>query len=175
MRRKLLVLPVAGAVAVGAVVLTVVLQGAAQAAPSAPAPAAVKVGTAKVLPLAAAQKAANAALQSCAKKGFPVAVAIVDRDGVLITQIRADGATGATIDASKGKAVAAAGFQSPTSALQEAAKTQPGFVTVPGFVILPGGLPIQGGGTVVAGIGVGGAPSGLIDEACATAGIQAIS
>ncbi|HEV7654618.1 MAG TPA: heme-binding protein [Mycobacteriales bacterium] len=46
---------------------------------------------------------------------------------------------------------------------------------MPGFVILPGGLPIQGGGTVVAGIGVSGAPSGDIDATCVTTGIQAIS
>ena len=44
---------------------------------------------------------------------------------------------------------AAAGFQSPTSGLQEAAKTQPGFISLPGFVILPGGEPITIGGQLV--------------------------
>jgi uncharacterized protein GlcG (DUF336 family) len=127
------------------------------------------------LTLAAARKASDTAISSCLAKGYRVAVAVVDRDGVLITQQRADGATGATVQVSLGKAVAAAGFQSPTAGLQEAAKTNPGFINIQGFNILPGGLPVALGGSVVAGLGVSGAPSGDIDAACGTAGIKAIS
>ena len=61
---------------------------------------------------------------------------------------------------------AAVGFRSPTSGLQEAARTAPGFATVPGFVILPGGQPISAGEDLVGGIGLRGAPSGEIDDAC---------
>lgn len=73
------------------------------------------------------------------------------------------------------KAVAAVGFQSPTSALQDYAKTHPGFVYIQGFSILPGGLPVSGGGSVVAGIGVSGSPTGEIDASCAADGINAVS
>lgn len=38
-------------------------------------------------------------------------------------------------------------------------------------VILPGGLPISGDGSLIAGIGESGAPTGYIDRDCATAGI----
>ena len=42
------------------------------------------------------------------------------------------------------------------------------------LVIQGGGLPIRIGGALVGGIGVGGAPSGDIDENCARAGLDEI-
>ena len=75
----------------------------------------------------------------------------------------------------RGKARAAAGFQSPTAALNEAAKTNPGLISLPDFVILPGGEPIMVGKTLVGGVGVSGAPSGDIDDMCAQAGLAAIA
>ena len=39
------------------------------------------------------------------------------------------------------------------------------------ILILGGGLPIELEGEVVGGIGVGGAPGGHLDEACAAAGL----
>jgi len=88
----------------------------------------------QVLSMAAAQQLANVAQQDCATRGFAVTVAVVDRDGVDIVVQRADGATGATVDVARGKAHAAAGFQSPTAALQDAAKTNPGLISLPNFV-----------------------------------------
>jgi uncharacterized protein GlcG (DUF336 family) len=132
-------------------------------------------GTSHFLTLAAAQRVADAALANCQSRGFAVTVTILDRDGVTIVQERGDGATGATVNVSQEKAYAAVGFQSPTSALQQAATTQPGFVAIPGFSILPGGLPITQGGTVVAGIGVSGTPSGDTDAACAQVGIDQLN
>ena len=96
----------------------------------------------------------------------------MNRDGAVIIQQRADGATGATVQVSLGQGLRVRQFPAPTAGLHEAAKTNPGFINIPGFNILPGGLPIALGGSVVAGIGVSGAPSGEIDAACATAGIQ---
>jgi uncharacterized protein GlcG (DUF336 family) len=107
--------------------------------------------------------------------GHPVSVTVVDRDGIVIVQQRADTATGATVQVSLSKAVAAVGFQMPTSAIQDYAKTNPGAIYIQGFSILPGGLPISLDGSVVAGIGVSGAPTGEIDASCAADGINAIS
>jgi uncharacterized protein GlcG (DUF336 family) len=129
----------------------------------------------QVLSMAAAQQLANAAQQDCASRGFAVTVAVVDRDGVDIVVQRADGATGATVDVANGKARAAVGFQSPTAALGEAAKTNPGLISLPNFVILAGGQPVKVGDAVVAGVGVSGAPSGAIDDECAAAGLAAIA
>ena len=133
------------------------------------------VGTTHFLTLAAARKAAEAAMSSALAKGYPVSVTVVDRDGIVIVQQRADTATGATVQVSLGKAVAAAGFQMPTAAIQDYAKTNPGAIYIQGFSILPGGLPVSLDGTVVAGIGVSGAPTGEIDASCAADGISAIS
>ncbi|MFD3582795.1 heme-binding protein [Streptomyces sp. NPDC058683] len=167
---------VATAGAAIALVPTLASASAPNAAPaSSSRSSSTALGTTHFLTLAAAEKASDAALNSCRAKGYPVSVTVVDRDGITITQQRADTATGATVQVSLGKAVASAGFQIPTSTLQEAAKTNPGAVSIPGFNILPGGLPISLDGSVVAGIGVSGAPSGDIDASCATDGIKAIS
>lgn len=178
MNRKYIV-AATGVVAIGAGVLFPTLSGAAVAAtsptPAAPAVAASSWGTAHYLPLATANKAVAVALSTCLTKGFPVSVTIVDRDGVVISQQRADTATGATANVSEEKAYTAVGFQVPTADDQNFAKTQPGFVAIPGFSILPGGLPISIGGSIIAGIGVSGAPTGEIDASCATAAVAAIS
>lgn len=146
----------------------------AAALPAAPA-AVSALPQMSFLPLKLAEKAATAALADCTRQGFPVTATIVNADGITIVVLRNDGASGASTDASRGKAVASAGFRSPTSALAARAAANPGLLQVPGFVILAGGLPISSGGKVVAGIGVGGAPSGAIDETCAQAGINAIA
>jgi uncharacterized protein GlcG (DUF336 family) len=166
-----------GAAALGAAILVPTLSAAATGSQAAPttSTATQSLGSAPYLSLAAANKAVAVAMASCAQKGYPVSVSVVDHDGVVISQQRADTATGATVEVSKQKAYAAAGFQVPTAALESAAAAQPGFVSIPGFVILPGGLPIKGAGTVVAGIGVSGAPTGEIDAACAIDAIAAIS
>jgi uncharacterized protein GlcG (DUF336 family) len=133
------------------------------------------LGTTHFLTLAAAKKAADIAMSSALARGFPVSVTVVDRDGIVIAQQRADTATGATVQVSLSKAVAAVGFQMPTSAMQDYAKTNPGAIYIQGFSILPGGLPVSLDGSVVAGIGVSGAPTGEIDAASAADGINAIT
>jgi len=178
MNRKYVTAFAAVATAGAAIALVPALASASasSAAPvAASAAASTSLGTTHFLTLAAAKKASDTAMSSCKAKGYAVSVAVVDRGGIVITQQRADGATGATVQVSLGKASASAGFQSPTSGLQEAAKTNPGMINIEGFNILPGGLPVALGGGVVAGIGVSGAPSGDIDAACAAAGIKAIS
>jgi uncharacterized protein GlcG (DUF336 family) len=179
MNRTFIVLAAAAATACTAIALSVV-PASGQVANPVVATVTAKtsgsvLGTTHFLTLAAARKAAEVAMANCAGRGFPVSVAVLDRDGIVIDLERADTATGATVNVAEEKATAAVGFQSPTSALQQAAVTQPGFTSIAGFNILPGGLPITIGGAVVAGIGVSGSPSGDTDALCATAGIQAIS
>jgi uncharacterized protein GlcG (DUF336 family) len=146
------------------------------AAPQSVTPAAIaKLPQMSFLPLKLAQKAATTALADCMRQGFPVTATVVNEDGITIVVLRNDGASAASTDASKGKAVASAGFRAPSGELGARAAANPGLLQVPGFVILAGGVPISSGGKVVAAIGVGGAPSGVIDEACARAGIAAIA
>ena len=45
---------------------------------------------------------------------------------------------------------------------------------VTGALMIGGGVPVEAAGSLVAGVGVSGAPGGPADDACARAGIEAI-
>lgn len=131
-----------------------------------------------VLPLAMATKAAAAALEKCRQDGHRVTVAVVDRAGVLKALVRGDGAGPHTTDSSTKKAYTAASLRRSTAELADLVAKTP---TAEGLhymndkiLVLGGGLPIEIGGEVVGGIGVGGAPGGHLDAACAQAGLDGI-
>jgi len=130
------------------------------------------------LPLALANKAAAAAQERCAKDGYRVTVAVVDRAGVLKALVRGDGAGPHTTDSSTKKAYTAASLRRPTAELAEMVAKTPAAEGLhymnDKILILGGGLPIEIGGEVVGGIGVGGAPGGHLDAACAQAGLDSI-
>jgi uncharacterized protein GlcG (DUF336 family) len=131
-----------------------------------------------VLPLALATKAASVALEKCAKDGYKVTAAVVDKAGVLRAQLRGDGAGPHTVDSSRRKAYTAGSTGRTTSELAELMVKAPHLHSLgkmnESILILGGGLPIQFGSEVVGGIGVGGAPGTQFDDACAQAGLDAI-
>ncbi|MCY1249967.1 hypothetical protein D9M72_635520 [compost metagenome] len=45
-------------------------------------------------------------------------------------------------------------------------------VNIEGFLVLAGGVPIKAGDVTIGAIGVGGAPGGNLDEACAATAIE---
>lgn len=122
--------------------------------------------------------AAQAALEHCRKNGFQVAVAVVDRSGLVQVLLRDRYAGAHTVEVAVNKAWTAASFKTPTAAL--AAETQPGkpmsgLRNLPKFLAAGGGQVIEGAGTLLGGIGVSGAPGGEADDACAKAGIESIT
>jgi uncharacterized protein GlcG (DUF336 family) len=131
-----------------------------------------------VLPLALANKAAVGAFDKCKEDGYRVSVAVVNRDGVLTSFMRASGAGPHTVSSSTKKAYTAASLRRPTSELAELIAKQPALEGLrqmdPNILMLGGGLPIEIGGDVIGGIGVGGAPGTQFDEACARAGLDSI-
>lgn len=131
-----------------------------------------------VLPLTLATKAASVALDKCTKDGYRVTVTVVDRAGVLRAMVRADGAGPHTVDSSRKKAYTAASLRRPTSEFAELIVKNPALQGLrdmnDNMLMLGGGLPIEIGGEVVGAIGVGGAPGGHLDDACAQAGLDAI-
>ncbi len=131
-----------------------------------------------VLPLTAATTAAKAALDHCAKAGHRVSVAVVDRGGVLRALLRADGAGPHTVDSSQKKAYTSASLRGPTGQFADLVAKMPAVQGLQQMnekiLLLAGGLPIEIGGEVVGGIGVGGAPGGHLDAACAQAGLDSI-
>jgi uncharacterized protein GlcG (DUF336 family) len=120
---------------------------------------------------------ARAALADCQKRGYQVAVAIVDRFGVAQVMLRDRYAGPHTPATATGKAWTAATFRNSTSSLfiiSQPGMMQAGIRNLPGVVIIGGGLIVETSGSLVGAIGVSGAPGGDADEACAKAGIEAI-
>ena len=134
--------------------------------------------TAPYLPLDMATTAAQAAVDACSAEGHNVSVAIVARSGETKVLLRADNAGPHTVGSSTGKAFTSASLGRDTAGLAGFIGGNPengGLRDMDSrLVIQAGGLPIRIGGALVGGVGVGGAPSGAIDETCARAGLDAI-
>lgn len=124
-----------------------------------------------------ALKAAQAALKQCRASGYQVAIAVVDRMGVVQVLLRDRFAGPHTPRTARGKAWTAVSFRTNTSALADltqAGKPQSGVRGIRGVVMIGGGMLIEAGGSLVGAIGVSGAPGGAEDDKCAAAGIAAI-
>ncbi len=129
-----------------------------------------------------AAKAAGEAMRDCRKRGYSVAVAVVDRGGNVQALLRDRYAGPHTFETAIRKAWTANSFRQSTSDL--AGMLQEGRIPNqvqhnPGALLVGGGLVIEAKGQIVGGIGVSGAPPGKserdsIDGACAQAGLAAI-
>jgi len=120
---------------------------------------------------------AQAVLADCQQRGYQVAVAVVDRAGVIQVVLRDRYAGPHTPATATGKAWTAATFRNSTSnlfAVSQPGMMQAGIRNLPGVVIIGGGLIVESGGSLIGAVGVSGAPGGDADEACAKAGIEAI-
>ena len=134
------------------------------------------------LSLDVAKKAAWGAINDCRKKGYSVAVAVVDRGGNLQVLFRDQYAVPHTPETAIRKAWTANSFRQNTSEL--AGFFQQGQIPNqvqhnPSALLVGGGVLIQSNGQIIGGIGVSGAPPGKserdsIDGACAMAGLKTI-
>lgn len=131
----------------------------------------------KVLKPEIAIKAAISAMNFCRDEGYQVGVTVVDRFGLTQAFIKSRYAGLHVQETATRKAWTSVSFRTPTLSLDES--TQPGkeafgirFISTP--LPLGGGVPIEAEGSIVAGIGVSGAPGTDIDDKCARAGIAAI-
>lgn len=142
------------------------------------ASAATQLPSAPYLPLELATKAAQTALKTCTEQGYNVSVAIVARDGATKVLLKADNSGPHTTSSAQGKAFTSAAMGRDTAGRADFIAGKPandGLRDMDSrMVIQGGGLPIKFDKALVAGIGVGGAPSGDIDAGCAAAGLKAI-
>ncbi len=158
----------------------VVLVLAAMAPPTARAE---DVITLHRLSAALASEAVAEAVASCAKQGYKVSAAILNMDGLAQAALRGDAATSTSFDAAQDKAytaimLGATRNEDSTGVIAERMGANPnagGLVKLPHILLLRGGLRIKAGNEPIGAIGVGGAPGGNLDEACAKAGIDKIS
>jgi uncharacterized protein GlcG (DUF336 family) len=131
----------------------------------------------RVLTPETALKAAQTALKKCRDSGYQVAVAVVDRMGVVQVILRDRFAGPHTPDMASSKAYTAASFRTNTTDLAEMTqpgRPQSGIRNRPGVAAVGGGMMIEAGGSLLGAIGVSGAPGGREDDLCAAAGIEAI-
>ncbi len=131
----------------------------------------------KTLSLGLATDLAEAALVSCQEADFQVAVAVVDRFGVLQVLLRDRFAGPHTPDTARRKAWTAVSFRSDTQSLVTLTSPQSPQAAardISGALMLGGGVPIEAAGSIVGGVGVSGAPGGDEDHRCARDGIDAV-
>ena len=131
----------------------------------------------KTLSLGLAADLAEAALVSCQESDFQVAVAVVDRFGVLQVLLRDRFAGPHTPDTARRKAWTAVSFRSDTQSLATLTSPespQAAARDISDALMLGGGVPIEAAGSIVGGVGVSGAPGGEEDDRCARAGIDSV-
>jgi uncharacterized protein GlcG (DUF336 family) len=128
------------------------------------------------LPYAVSLAIAQAAVESCASKGYAESAVVVDRDGETIVAIRGDNAAPPTMENARRKAYTALSFRtSTTEYAKRFADNNPVVrqqVTLPSVIAIPGGLPIKAGDDIVGGVGASGSPG--VDEACVQAGLDKV-
>ncbi len=131
----------------------------------------------KQVSLLLARDIAMAAIEQCRKDGFRVVVTVVDRGGRIKAVLRDDGTGPHAIEASQRKAYTAAAFRVSTAVFAERVSNPAAapLTQLKDVIALRGGLPIKAGDEVIGAIGVGGAPGGDKDEACALAGMHKVA
>ncbi len=117
--------------------------------------------------------AATAAMLECRKQGYQATATVVDKNGIIQSVARDTLAPPVSIGISKAKAYTAVNFSADTSSMESRQNT--GIGHFDGILMSAGGVTINVGGVIYGAIGVSGAPSGKIDEACAKAGVKAIA
>ena len=134
--------------------------------------------TFKVLNPSVALDLAQAAMKSCQESGYQVAVSVVDRFGTPQVLLRDRFAGPHTPETARRKAWTAISFRTDTlelSKISAAGQAQSGVRFVSDALMIGGGVPVEAAGSIVAGIGISGAPGGEADDACARAGIEAVA
>ena len=120
---------------------------------------------------------------TCAQKGYAVTAVVVDLDGVRQALLRGNGAPIHTLDNAFFKAYSAASLtlarkEDSTKAVAERMGKNPATTVpqtpLPNVTYAVGGVTIIVDGKAIGGIGVSGAPGGLIDEECARTAIAKI-
>jgi uncharacterized protein GlcG (DUF336 family) len=143
----------------------------AAAQPAAPPPA-------RGPELKVALRAAQTALEACAKIDQKVAVTVVDSAGVTKVTLAADGAAARGVASSASKALTALAFLTPSGEPGEKAKTDEALAQKiaadPSFNTRAGGILIRVGSQVIGALGVGGARGSEKDQACAIEGLKAV-
>ncbi|MYM61220.1 heme-binding protein [Vibrio sp. OCN044] len=115
------------------------------------------------------------AVHKCELDGYKVTATVVDLSGNVLAQLRSDGAGVHTLESSRKKAFTVASMKQPSGNLiADKPILQPLQNMNDNLLFLAGGVPIQVNNAIVGAIGVGGAPGGHLDTACAESAIKTV-
>lgn len=127
---------------------------------------------------ALALEAAQTAISTCQASGYNVGVTVVDSAGEVRVLLAGDATPERAVESSTGKALTVIAFKLPSAAVAQQAASDPALAARiaadPKLRARAGALPLTVGSELIGAIGVGGAPGGDKDEACAAAGIDKI-
>jgi uncharacterized protein GlcG (DUF336 family) len=133
---------------------------------------------ARFIGVALALEAAQTAVASCTANGYNVSVTVMDAGGVTRLLYANDKAGAGPIDSATRKAYTSLAFKMSTA---DIAKMQPTDAAMdarikadPKMFARAGAFPLMAGTELAGAIGVGGAPGGDLDAACAQAGLAKI-
>lgn len=135
------------------------------------------------LPLALANEAAMEAVAVCQLNGYAVSATVLDASGLVKVIAKGDRSQPHTLESSRGKAYSIVTLgpifgETLNSAMADRALSNPKsaqLVHIPGVFLLAGAVLLKSGDDIIGAIGVGGAPGGDKDEACAKAGAEKIA
>jgi uncharacterized protein GlcG (DUF336 family) len=136
----------------------------------------------RLLPVSLANEAALEAVTVCEKSGYAVTATVLDASGLPKVVIKGDNTQPHTLESSRGKAYSIVTLgpifnETLNSALADKVLASPKSAQLEhfsGVFLLAGGVLLKSDNIVVGAIGVGGAPGGDKDEACAKAGAAKI-
>ncbi len=129
----------------------------------------------KRLGMELAAELAGAAVLACREQGYQVAAVVVDRAGIPQAMLRDVLASRFTIQIAeeKANAVILSGISS-AEFRRNRGDIRAEMNHVDGILVLEGGVPVQVAGSLVAALGVSGAPGGDRDEACARQALEGL-
>ena len=126
-----------------------------------------------VLTLEGATTLADAAEAEASRRGWTVAIAVVNPQAGLIHFRCMDGTQPGSQQVAIEKARTAANFKRPTKALEDALTGgRTGLLSMPGIITLEGGVPVTTNGQIVGAIGISGMQSAQ-DGVIAAAALEA--
>lgn len=119
-----------------------------------------------------AHKIAFEILNESKKENVNVSVVVLDRGGFPVLSVKGDNAGIHTLNTAEKKAFTSLAFKIPTTEFANRVEKVPSLLQIENTTTLGGGLPIKVGDEVIGAVGVGGAPSGALDEKLGMAGIE---
>lgn len=119
---------------------------------------------------------AQEAVNQCSAEGYKVSATVVDLSGNVMAQLRADGAGIHTLDSSRKKAFTVTSMKQPSGNLMKTIAEKPILQPLQymdeNLLFLAGGVPVELNKAMIGAVGVGGAPGGHLDVACAEAALK---